>query len=131
MNRAAATTFHISALEAKGEPLERFLTPRSWQILNHHIQAHHSISQVESYIWEQEGFIAKRATGEEFPLEATLSRANISGHNSYTLVMRDLSVRHRHGCLKKLWRGVRLEEGNPVTLEFDEDHFMIEIRRGS
>src|SRR5690606_16924437 len=86
VNRAAATTFHTSALEAIGEPLERFLTPRSWQILNQHIQAHHSSSQVESYIWEQEGFMAKRATGEQFPVEATLSRANISGHNSYTLI---------------------------------------------
>ena len=95
MNRAAATTFHISALEAKGEPLQRFLTPRSWKILHQHIEAHHSTSQVESYIWEQEGFMAQRATGEEFPVEATLSRANISGYNSYTLVMRDLSLRHR------------------------------------
>lgn len=95
VNRAAATTFHISALEAKGEPLQRFLTPRSWQILNQHIEAHHSTSQVESYIWEQEGFMAQRATGEDFPVEATLSRANISGHNCYTLVMRDLTVRHR------------------------------------
>ncbi|MEO6203110.1 MAG: hypothetical protein ABIU05_21585 [Nitrospirales bacterium] len=76
--------------------------------------------------------MAKRTTGEEFPVEGDpFPRANISGHNSYTFVMRDLSVRHRHVYLKKLWRGVRLEEGNPVTLEFDENNFMIEIRRGS
>jgi PAS domain S-box-containing protein len=95
LNRAAATTFHISAAEVKGQPLQRFLTQRSWEILNQHIQAHHSAPHVEDYIWEQEGFMAQRATGEEFPVEATLSRANISGHNSYTLVLRDLTVRYR------------------------------------
>ena len=95
LNRAAATTFHISAAEARGQPLEGFLTQRSWHILNQHIQAHHSAPHAEGYIWEQEGFVAQRATGEEFPVEATLSRANISGHNSYTLVLRDLTVRHQ------------------------------------
>jgi PAS domain S-box-containing protein len=95
LNRAAATTFHISVVEAKGQPLQQFLTQRSWQILNQHIQGHHAAPQVEGYIWEQEGFMAQRATGEEFPVEATLSRANISGQPSYTLVLRDLTVRHR------------------------------------
>jgi PAS domain S-box-containing protein len=95
LNRAAETTFHISAAEAQGQSLKQFLTQRSWQILNQHIQAHHSASHVEGYIWEQEGFMAQRTTGEEFPVEATLSRANISGVNSYTLVLRDLTVRHR------------------------------------
>lgn len=94
LNRAAATTFHISSAEARGQPFERFLTPRSWQILNQHIQAHHSTPYLQDYIWEQEGFMAQRTTGEEFPVEATLSWANISGHDSYTLVLRDLTVRH-------------------------------------
>jgi PAS domain S-box-containing protein len=120
VNRAAATTFHISALEAIGEPLERFLTPRSWQILNHHIQAHHSSSQVESYIWEQEGFMAKRATGEEFPVEATLSGANISGHNSYTLIMRDLTVRHRMESSPPYPVSPLLKEPLPRTPQFEE-----------
>lgn len=120
VNCAAATTFHISALEAKGEPLERFLTPRSWQILNHHIQAHHSTSQVESYIWEQEGFMAQRATGEEFPVEATLSRANISGHNSYTLVMRDLTVRHRMESSRPHPVSPVFKEPLPRTPQFEE-----------
>lgn len=120
VNRAAATTFHISPLEAIGEPLERFLTPRSWQILNHHIQAHHSSSQVESYIWEQEGFMAKRATGEQFPVEATLSRANISGHNSYTLIMRDLDVRHRMESSPPHPVSPLLKEPLPRTPQFEE-----------
>jgi PAS domain S-box-containing protein len=95
LNRAAATTFHISAAEAEGQSLQRFLTPRSWKILNQHIQAHPGSQREGGYILEQEGFMAQRATGEEFPVEATLSQANISGHNSYTLVLRDLTVRHR------------------------------------
>lgn len=95
LNRAAENTFHISSAEARGQTFERFLTPRSWQILNQHIQAHHSTPSLQDYIWEQEGFMARRTTGEEFPVEATLSWANISGHDSYTLVLRDLTVRHR------------------------------------
>ncbi|MDR4485363.1 MAG: sigma 54-interacting transcriptional regulator [Nitrospirales bacterium] len=120
VNRAAATTFHLSAVEAKGEALERFLTPRSWQILNHHIQAHHSTSQVENYIWEQEGFMAQRATGEEFPVEATLSRANISGQTSYTLVMRDLTVRHRMESSRPHPVSPLFKEPLPRTPQFEE-----------
>lgn len=95
LNRAAATTFHTSAAEAEGQSLQRFLTSRSWQILNHHIQAHPGSQEEGGYILEQEGFMARRSTGEEFPVEATLSRAHVSGHNSYTLVLRDLTIRHR------------------------------------
>ena len=39
--------------------------------------------------------MALRANGEEFPIEATISQAQVAGQKIYTAIVRDISERHR------------------------------------
>jgi PAS domain S-box-containing protein len=41
------------------------------------------------------GFIGRRETGEEFPIEATASCLDVRGKKTYTLIVRDISERKR------------------------------------
>ncbi len=46
-------------------------------------------------MWARSGLSAKRADGEEFAAEATISRAKVRGRILYTLILRDLEERRR------------------------------------
>jgi len=46
-------------------------------------------------VWAPGGLSAKRAGGEEFPVEATISQAGVRGRKPYTLILRDVDERGR------------------------------------
>jgi formate hydrogenlyase transcriptional activator len=93
-NSAAEKVFRCPAREAIGWPLDRFLTGRFRKAVDDSIGASDS-NRVGAYVWAQGGLSANRADGEEFAVEATLSRAQVRGRTLYTLILRDIEERRR------------------------------------
>jgi formate hydrogenlyase transcriptional activator len=93
-NQAAEKVFHCSAAEALGTSVERFLSPRFRELVAAQA-AGGADPTVSRPLWVSEGLSACRADGEEFPVEATVSRAEASGEIFHTIILRDVNERHR------------------------------------
>jgi formate hydrogenlyase transcriptional activator len=92
-NRAAEKVFRCSAAEALGASVERFLSPGFRALLAE--QAATAERTASRPLWGPEGLTARRADGEEFPVEATVSRADVSGETLRTIILRDVNERQR------------------------------------
>jgi PAS domain S-box-containing protein len=90
-NPAAERLFRCPAAAALGEPVGRFL-PGDWgeQEQQPPSGSDSSFQRLASSL--QKGV---RAGGEEFPLEASVSRSRAAGREFYTLVVRDVTERRR------------------------------------
>jgi PAS domain S-box-containing protein len=92
-NAAAETVFRCTAREVAGKPFERFTSDGLRQVLADHMggcQPEHRHA-----IWLPEGLAARRATGELFPIEATLSCVEANAQTLFTLILRDIGERKR------------------------------------
>jgi PAS domain S-box-containing protein len=94
-NTAAEKVFRCGAADALGRPLDRFLTPAFESALESSVQGFARGEQARPYVWAPDGLRARRADGEEFPLEATLSHAEVGGRSLFTLILRDVDERRR------------------------------------
>jgi len=94
-NRAAETVFQCSESEALGSSLDRFI-PHTLR------EAHRE----QLRLFGREGVTHRsanspailtglRASGEEFPLEATISQAQAEGQKFYTVILRDITERNQ------------------------------------
>lgn len=94
-NEAAEKTFNIAASSVIGKKIDPFLPENFREILNHHINSFSfsSGSEAKSCIWIPQGLSALRATGEEFPIEATLSHTTLNKNDLYTIILRDINDR--------------------------------------
>ena len=102
-NTAAEKIFGCPAAEALGQPLDRFIPERLRHAHRRHMDTF-ATTGVSSRSMHSPGELAGvRATGEEFPLEATISQAKIGGHNLLTVVLRDLTERKRAEELARLY----------------------------
>jgi PAS domain S-box-containing protein len=89
-NRAAERVFRCSSSEAIGELCERFLSePLRQMIYDYDGDA------PPPAMWVPEGHHAVRADGEQFPIEASLSRAVTGGRTLHTLILRDMEERNK------------------------------------
>jgi PAS domain S-box-containing protein len=93
-NDAAAKVFGCAVANAIGEPLDRFLTDGLARALDRSLQAFEHGTQTP-YIWAPDNLTARSADGREFPIEATISRAEAGGRTLYTLILRDVDERQR------------------------------------
>ncbi len=94
-NPAAAQMFGLNATEAIGQPLEKLIPERFRQAHEGHIRN-----------FAQKGITARRmgvlgeisgirANGEEFPIEASISHTSLEGGKLFTVILRDITERHR------------------------------------
>jgi len=94
-NAAAEKVFRCSRAEAMGKPIERFIPQR--------FRAAHSVyirkfgdTGITSRTSDSLGTLrALRADGEEFPMEASISRAEAGGRALFTIILRDVTERER------------------------------------
>jgi PAS domain S-box-containing protein len=93
-NEAAQRIFGCSADEACGQPVERFLSEEFQRALDECLGAEQEQGD-QRYLWVPDGIAALRADGEEFPVEATISRAQIGGKELCTIILRDINERMR------------------------------------
>jgi PAS domain S-box-containing protein len=83
-NAAAEQAFRCPAAEAIGSPVARFLS-----------EALRVALEDPRTTWLPQGLTAIRADGEEFPIEATLSRVDAGGAPLVTVILRDINERQR------------------------------------
>ena len=94
-NEAAEKVFGCPAADAISTPIDRFLTPelsRAYEEIVHRLEGEESGGH---YVWAPGGLNARRADGSEFPIEATVSHAQVDGGWLYTLIMRDIDEKRR------------------------------------
>lgn len=90
-NPAAERIFGCKAADAIGRPIDRFL-PKEYSTT---AQPESARSPVSLSLSVPSQLRAVRAQGEEFPVEASLSRFEVGGRKYYTILVRDITERKR------------------------------------
>jgi PAS domain S-box-containing protein len=92
-NRAAEQMFRCCADEARGQLFERFLSDRFRAIFASKLQF--TDSRIPAFGSGPITGYGLRADGQEFPIEASISRVEVAGQKLYTIILRDVSE-HKH-----------------------------------
>ncbi len=120
-NAAAEKVFRCKAAEVIGQPFERLLSKRFGNLLKGYCLAVRPTRISNQQLWAPEGLTARRADGEEFPVEATLSPMEVAGERLYTVILRDFTERRQaEEALHKLQlQKVYLQEEVKTEQNFD------------
>lgn len=94
-NRAAETMFGCPAREVLGKPLDRFIPEEFRKAHPGHISKFAEAGQTTRTMTAPGILQAQRANGEQFPIEATVSRAETAGQKIFTVILRDVAERVR------------------------------------
>jgi len=94
-NHGAEATFGWRAHEVAGQPLSLLLPERVHEIHARHVQHFGAGSEVARRMGQRQQIAGRRRDGTEFPAEASISRLELRGRRLYTVVLRDITERHR------------------------------------
>ena len=94
-NASAEKVFGCPAVDALGQRIDRFFPQRSQAVLAEAIDAALARARVSPYLGGPGGLTARRADGQEFVIEATLSPVAVGGKSLATLILRDVDERRR------------------------------------
>jgi two-component system, NarL family, sensor histidine kinase UhpB len=95
-NPAAEFVFGLSAMEAIGSPLSRFIPERFRAAHERHVDRFGATGVTERQMGHQQRVLfGLRANGEEFPIEASISQIRDVGGKLYTVMLRDITERLR------------------------------------
>jgi len=86
-NAAAEKMFRCSAEEAIGQSIDRFIPDRVRMLAE--------TNGNNGAISMPQDLYGRRSSGEEFPLEASISQLELSGQKFYTVIIRDVTERKR------------------------------------
>lgn len=92
-NPAAEQMFGISAQDALGQSIERFIPHRYRASHGAHIKRFSETGQTARRMGELGAVSALRANGEEFPVEASISQAKAGDEHLSTVILRDITAR--------------------------------------
>ncbi|WP_028220912.1 PAS domain-containing sensor histidine kinase [Paraburkholderia oxyphila] len=95
-NPAAEFVFGLSAMEAIGSPLSRFIPARFRAAHERHVEQFGATGVTERQMGRQQRVLfGLRANGEEFPIEASISQIRDASGKLYTVMLRDITERLR------------------------------------
>ena len=94
-NRAAESMFGCEAADAIGQSLDRFIPERFRQAHHGHISAFGRREVFPRAMHRQGALFGLRATGEEFPFEASISHVRVGGKRLFTVILRDITERQK------------------------------------
>ena len=117
-NAAAEKIFACPANEAIGDCVERFI-PQRFRAGHSERVRRFAESGVTDRTFHGLGTLwGLRATGEEFPIEASISKVESSGKNFFTVVIRDITQRQRaeEVLRKSEEKFLKLFRGSPVAV---------------
>jgi len=92
-NPAAERMFGLPASEALGEPISRFIPEGHREAHAEHIQRFVETGVTDRQMGSLGAISGLRATGEEFPIEASISQVQIGGERLATVILRDITER--------------------------------------
>jgi PAS domain S-box-containing protein len=123
-NRAAEQVFRCRREEVLGASLDRFLPARFRAGHHGHIEQFGHTGATSRRMGDGTTLWALRAgSGEEFPIEASISHATEGGRRFYTVILRDITVRKlAEDALKR--SGLELRELSARVLEAREEEKM-------
>jgi PAS domain S-box-containing protein len=95
-NAAAEKLFLCSASDALGHTLDRFIPERFREAHRQHVLefGEKNITRRAMGLLEG-GLFGLRTSGEEFPIEASISQIDVQGKKFYTVILRDITERMR------------------------------------
>jgi PAS domain S-box-containing protein len=108
-NRAAEQVFGVPREEMLGTPLDRLLPARFRGMHRGHIEGFGRTGVTSRRMGDVTTLWALRPqSGEEFPIEASISQATQDGKRFYTVILRDITVRKQaEDALKESQRELR------------------------
>lgn len=92
-NDAAERVFGCPATDAIGHSLQRFLPVSVWEEHSRLIQDFGRDDTSKHSMDSPRILTGKRANGEEFPFEATISQVDVNEEKLYTIILRDITER--------------------------------------
>ena len=92
-NRGAAAIFGYAANDIIGRPLDILLPERFRARHSQHIQRFAAATETARQMGERQEIFAQNKSGREFPAEASISKLQVGGRWTYTVVLRDISKR--------------------------------------
>jgi PAS domain S-box-containing protein len=92
-NPAAERMFGCSAEEALGASISRFIPERFRGGHDQHIRRFHEAGMTSRRMGALGAISGLRATGEEFPIEASISQVTVGGERLSTVILRDITER--------------------------------------
>lgn len=121
-NQAAEKMFQCSAEKVIGTSLDRFLSDNFKKLIKDYIKKSRTRKSKSQYLWAPEGLTAQRIDGELFPVEATISQAEASGQQLFTIILRDINDRKKAEAeLTRLHsQNIYLQEEIQAEYNFDE-----------
>ncbi|MCA3825002.1 MAG: PAS domain S-box protein [Burkholderia sp.] len=131
-NPMAEQVFGVSAMEAIGAPLSRFIPERFRSAHAKHVDQFGVTGVSERQMGRQRVLFGLRANGEEFPIEASISQIRDASGKLYTVMLRDITERLRaENALKQSreelrelsanLQNVREEEKTRIARELHDD----------
>jgi len=115
-NAAAETIFCCPAADAIGNTLDRFMPERFQEVHRKHVQRFAATGVTTRSMRSPGTLYARRANGEDFPMEATISQAKIGGQTLLTVILRDLTERKQAEELARLY--AKSKELDQLRTEF-------------
>ncbi len=94
-NPAAEAVFGCRQSEAIGQPLELFIPQQFHAIHRKHMQRFAESGMTNRMIGQLGTVIGLRRNGEEFPIEASISKIRLAGSDLFTIILRDVTERKR------------------------------------
>ncbi|RQR35064.1 PAS domain S-box protein [Burkholderia sp. Bp9143] len=131
-NPAAEQVFGVSAMEAVGAPLSRFIPERFRAAHARHVEQFGVTGVSERQMGRQRVLFGMRGDGTEFPIEASISQIRDGTGKLYTVMLRDVTERVRaENALKQSreelrdlsanLQNVREEEKTRIARELHDD----------
>ena len=94
-NATAERMFGRSACDAVGQSIERFIPQRFRAAHAGHIQYFAETGETNRSMGTVGALWALRESGEEFPIEASISQVSVGGQKLLTVILRDITERRR------------------------------------
>src|SRR5688572_12238486 len=94
-NHGAETTFGWNANEVMGKSLSVLLPDRMHEAHARHVDRFGAGPEVARRMGERRAILGRRKDGSEFPAEASISRLDLPTGRLYTVLLRDVTERHR------------------------------------
>lgn len=92
-NEAAEKLFDVAAKDALGQNIDRFIPERFRTAHVHHVEGFGKTGTTTRRMGALGSLTARRADGQEFPIEASISQVYVRGEKIFTVILRDVTER--------------------------------------